>query len=138
MAKRYDAMDRGTGVAINYAKVVGLVVLLVGIVGLIMGDANYLLGLFNVELLEDIVHLATGGLMAYVGFVARDNRLARTVVGALGVVYLLVAILGFVDPTLFGLLNLGYTTADNILHLALGVLGIIVGFFLPDRAGATV
>ena len=132
MAKQYDRVDSQPGVARNYAKVVGAAVLLIGILGLVLGDQ--LFGLLNIELPEDIVHLATGGLMAYVGFAQRDNRLARTVVGALGVVYLLVGIIGFIDPTLFGVLEIGYTWADNLLHLVLGVLGIIVGYFLPDTA----
>ncbi len=138
MARRYDATETRTGVATNYARIIGIVVLLVGVVGLLLGDAQRLLGLFNIELIEDIIHLVTGGLMAYVGFAQRDNRLARTVVGALGIVYLLVGIIGFISPTLFGLLNLDYTLADNLLHLGLGVLGIIIGYFLPDATTATV
>jgi hypothetical protein len=50
------------------------------------------------------------------------------VVGALGVVYLLVGVLGFVLPTLFGLLRHGYSVADNLIHLALGVLSLVVAF----------
>lgn len=138
MARRYDATEIQSGVARNYAKVIGVVVLLVGVVGLLLGDAQRLLGLFNIELLEDIIHLVTGGLMAYVGFAQRDNRLARTVVGALGVVYLLVGIIGFISPSLFGLLELGYNLADNLLHLGLGILGIVIGYFLPDTNAATV
>src|SRR4028119_629330 len=102
MAKQYDSMNNEPGVAINYARIIGAVVLLVGILGILFGNPR-ILG-FNSDILEDIIHLGTGGLMAYVGFAQRDNRLARTVVGALGVVYLIVGILGFVDPSLFGLI----------------------------------
>jgi hypothetical protein len=107
-----------------YAKIVGVVVLLVGVVGLIMGDPEEgLFGLFNVDIVEDIVHLATGGLLAYVGF-AGTNRAVKSVVTALGVVYLLVGVMGFIVPGLFGLLPHGYSLADNILHLALGALAL--------------
>jgi hypothetical protein len=47
------------------------------------------------------------------------------------VVYLLVGVLGFVIPMLFGLLPNGYSIVDNLIHLALGVGGIVVGFLLP-------
>ena len=107
-----------------YAKVVGVTVLLVGIVGLIIGDPkDGLLGLFNVDIVEDIIHLGTGGLLTYVGF-AGNAGLVKNVVLGLGVVYLAVGLIGFAVPELFGLIPHEYNIADNILHLALGVLGI--------------
>ena len=111
----------------TYAGVVGVVVILIGVVGLLLGEQS-LLGLVNIDIVEDIVHLVTGGLLAYVGFGQRDEGLARSVVGGLGVVYLLVGVLGFIIPFLFGLLPHGYSIVDNIIHLALGVAGIAVAF----------
>lgn len=117
-----------------YAGVVGVVIILIGVVGLIAGEQP-LLGLVNIDILEDIIHLATGGLLAYVGFGQRDVALARGVVGGLGVIYLLVGVLGFIVPMLFGLLPHGYSIVDNIIHLTLGVLGIVVAF--SSQGGAT-
>jgi hypothetical protein len=35
---------------------------------------------------------------------------------------------------MFGLIPHGYETVlDNLIHLTLGVLGIVIGFFLPSR-----
>ena len=113
----------------QYAQAVGVIIILIGVLGLLLGD-QLLFGLLNIDIVEDIVHLATGGLMAYVGFTRTDLGVARNVVGGLGVVYLLVGLLGFVVPNLFGLLPHGYTIADNLLHLALGALGIAVGWFV--------
>ena len=118
----------------TYAGVVGVVVILIGVVGLIAGEEP-LLGLVNIDIVEDLVHLLTGGLLAYVGFGQRDEGLARNVVGGLGVVYLLVGVLGFAIPMLFGLLPHGYSVVDNVIHLALGVAGIAVAFL--SRGGAT-
>jgi hypothetical protein len=118
----------------TYAKVVGIVIILVGVVGLIAGEEP-LLGLFNIEIAEDIVHLLTGGIMAAVGFGVRDTNVVRTVVGVIGVVYLLVGVLGFLAPGLFGLLPAhGYSLADNLLHLVLGVLGVAVAWLIPTTA----
>lgn len=117
----------------TYAGVVGVVVILIGVVGLLAGEEP-LLGLVNIDIVEDIVHLLTGGLLAYVGFGQRDEGLARGVVGGLGVVYLLVGVLGFVAPMLLGLLPHGYSIVDNIIHLTLGVAGIAVAF--ASRGGA--
>ena len=105
----------------------GVVIILIGVVGLLAGEEP-LFGLVNIDIVEDLVHLLMGGLLAYVGFGQRDEGLARNVVGALGVVYLLVGVLGFVIPMLFGLLPHGYSVLDNIIHLTLGVLGIAVAF----------
>ncbi len=116
----------------TYAGVVGAAIILIGVVGLLAGEEP-LLGLVNIDIVEDLVHLLTGGLLAYVGFGQRDEGLARNVVGGLGVVYLLVGVLGFVIPMLFGLLPHGYSIVDNLIHLALGAAGIVVAFLLPGR-----
>ena len=133
MSKQYGAAPESDNVR-NYAKVLGIVLLVVGVLGLVLGST--LFGIFNSDLLEDIIHLGSGALMAYVGFALRDNSLARTLVGGLGVVYLLVGLLGFVVQNLFVLIPTGYTLADYLLHLALGILGIVVGFLLPRSAAA--
>ena len=117
----------------TYAQILGVVLILVGIVGLVLGDQVFL-GILNIDILEDIVHLLTGGLLAYVGFGRLDAGLARTLVGVLGVIYLVVGILGFIVPMMFGLIPSGYTVFDNLLHLALGVLSIAVAWLLQPGA----
>ncbi len=119
----------------TYAQILGVVLLLLGVVGLLLGERS-LLGLVNIDVVEDMVHLLTGGLLAYVGFGQRDEGIARSVVGALGAVYLLVGVLGFIIPMLFGLLPHGYSVVDNLIHLALGVLSLVVAFALRGSATA--
>jgi hypothetical protein len=104
---------------------VGAVLLLVGVLGLILLGEGLLLGILNMDITKDIVHILTGGLLAYVGFGQADEGLARNVVGALGVIYLLVGVIGFIVPMLFGLIPSGYTLFDDLLHLGLGVLSLI-------------
>ena len=120
----------------RFAQILGVVLILVGIVGLLLGDRVWL-GILNVDIVEDIVHLVTGGLLAYVGFSGIDLSTARSVVLALGVVYLVVGIVGFVVPMMFGLIPHGYTYFDDILHLALGVLGLVVALTSPRGATGT-
>ncbi len=123
-----------------YAGIVGLSLILIGVVGLLLGERS-LLGVLNIDIVEDLVHLASGGLLAYVGFGQRDAGLLRNVVGGVGVVYLLVGLLGFVTPSLFGLLPSGYSIVDNLVHLAGGALGIAVALaawvLWPPRRQAT-
>jgi len=106
---------------------------LIGVGGLVLGEKS-LLGVLNIDIAEDIVHLVTGGLMAAVGFRGSDSAV-RSVVGGLGIVYLIVGVLGIFVPDMFGLLPSEYETVlDNLIHLSLGVLGIVFGFFVGRRS----
>ncbi len=106
-----------------YARVVGPTVILIGIVGLVLGNRP-IGGALNIDLIEDIIHLSTGGLLTVLGFAPVEDRVVRAGVGGLGVVYLAVGVVSFLVPDLFGLIPHEYSGLDNAIHLALGVLGI--------------
>jgi hypothetical protein len=120
----------------RFAQILGVVLILVGLVGLVLGNRVWL-GILNVDIVEDIVHLGTGALLAYVGFGRTDLPAARSVVLALGVIYLVVGILGFVVPMMFGLIPHGYTIFDDLLHLALGGLSLAVALSAPRGSRQT-
>jgi hypothetical protein len=109
----------------TYAQLVGVVLVLLGVIGLLLGEQR-LFGLLNVDLLEDLIHLASGGLLIYAGLPRRNARFTRGVVGALGAIYLLIGVLGFIIPFLFGLLPHGYSGLDNLIHVALGILNLLI------------
>lgn len=133
--------------------VVGIVFLLVGILGFIPGiTSNYgqmmfaghnsealLLGLFQVSVLHNIVHL----LFGVVGIAcARTYSGSRNYLIWGGVIYLILWIYGLVvghdSAANFVPLNVW----DNWLHLLLGIVMIALGWFLSravtDRADARV
>jgi hypothetical protein len=119
----------------DYAKWMGITIVAIGVLGLVMGE-GLLAGVINIDILEDVVHLVTGGLMAYAGFAGRNVRdvpMVRTVVGGIGAAYVLVGVLGMLTPTLFGVLRHGYTSLDNGLHLVLGTAGIAVAWLAVGR-----
>lgn len=67
----------------NYARVVGSVLVLVGLVGL-----TSLAGLFflpKLNLVESFFHVSVGLMFVYVGFLHRDAEVLRSVMGGLGV-----------------------------------------------------
>jgi hypothetical protein len=115
----------------RYAQIVGLVVLLLGVGGLLLGERS-LLGALNIDIAEDVVHIVTGGLLAYLGFTAANVTTLRTTVGVIGMLYLLVGVIGFFAPTLFGLLPHGYSIVDNLVHLALGLATVWVASRAKD------
>lgn len=121
----------------QYAQIVGIVLLLLGVAGLLLGD-GILASALNIDLTEDLVHLVIGALFVYLGFAKVDNATVKTVVGAVGAVLILVGIIGFIDPKGFGLIPSGWTVIDNIIHLLLGLLGVAVGFLLDRDTTVTV
>jgi hypothetical protein len=115
----------------------GVGFLLVGVLGLVQGGmsmeadpslAPKLIGIFPVNVLHNVVHLAFGvwGLAA-----ARTHGAARTYCRAAGVIYLVLTCLGYFVPNGFGFVPLG--GPDVLLHLVLGLLLAGVGFTAPAR-----
>jgi Domain of unknown function (DUF4383) len=120
-----------------YATVVGTVLTIAGIVGFFYsasfgspGEVDKVLGIFDVNGWHNVVHLVTGllGLVA-VGYAAREYALG------LGLVYLVVAIWGFVigsGESILGVVPVN--SDDNVLHLLLGVLGLAAGLATPTQS----
>ena len=111
----------------NVARIFGAVFVLVGILGFALGGFGmteyHLLGLFPVNALHNAAHL----LIGVWGLVAGGSAAGATSYCKLtGVLYLLLTVVGFVDPTGFGLLPLGGN--DRWLHLVLGIVLAYVGF----------
>ncbi len=129
----------------NVARLVGIVFLLVGILGFVPGVTTELydgldfagddseaelLGLFQVSVLHNIVHLLFGvaGLA-----LAGTASGARTFLIGGGAIYLVLWLLGLVG----GLDWLPTNTADHWLHLVLGVGMIGLGVALTRGRVAT-
>jgi hypothetical protein len=121
------------------ALVFGIVFLLVGVAGYLtpggmdmsVDPAAMLLGLFPVNMLHNAVHVAFGlwGVLASRSFAGARNY-AR--IG--GVIYLVLAVLGFVAPTGFGFVPLG--GHDIWLHAVLGIGLLVAGFTVKDEVAA--
>jgi hypothetical protein len=123
------------------ALAVGAVFLLVGILGFIPGvTANYdqltfaghhseaaLLGLFNVSILHNIVHLAFG--VAGIAL-ARSFRAARSYLIGGGAVYLVLFLYGMVIDHNSTMNFVPVNNADNWLHLGLAIAMIALGVLL--------
>src|ERR687885_2409904 len=133
----------------SVAMLVGLVFLLVGILGFIPGITTHysdlkfaghnsqakLLGLFQVSVLHNIVHLLFGvaGLA-----MARTWETARTYLIGGGIIYLALWLYGLIVGQDSGANFVPMNTADDWLHFALGAGMITLGFVTTrERAPAT-
>ena len=124
--------------------IVGVVFLIVGVLGFIPGITTSfdtitfaghnsqakLLGLFQVSILHNIVHLLFGvvGVAA-----ARTAAAARSYLIVGGVIYLVLWIYGLVIDKSSGANFVPLNNADNWLHLVLGVGMIALGAALARR-----
>jgi hypothetical protein len=152
-ATGYDtAADKAAATVRNAAKAVGAVFLLVGILGFIPGithgiypiewighDGNdKLLGIFKVSVLHNVVHLLFGiaGLS-----MAKNYKSASSYLIGGGAIYLVLTVFGWLIDQKSDINFVPLNTADNWLHLALGILMIALGLIggraaKGDRDGA--
>jgi hypothetical protein len=135
-AAPYDRRDRRTP-AQWYCLLAGLSLLLAGIGGFI-SDATFDTGSelqgdtflgFEVNGWHNLVHLASGLLL----LAASPKRAsARATAIGFGLVYGVVTIIGLIDGNdVLGILPVN--PADNVLHIALSLLGLIAGFMSRGR-----
>src|SRR5687768_14967648 len=115
--------------AVTVCKIAGFVLIVVGLAGF---AAPGLLGM-HLTPIHNVVHLATGGLALYFGFVA--PRGARGFAIAFGSIYLLLGIAGFLAPQLVarvighdGAVDAGMLLPDNIVHVLLGAGFLVTGW----------
>jgi hypothetical protein len=110
----------------TFAIVLGAVLLLVGIIGFFMDPV---IGIFHVNALHNWIHVLSG-VVLLIGGLAANGQYAKTINIVFGVVYGLVAILGFAGilvPTL-----LEAQMSDNVLHIVIALVSLGVGLFVKD------
>jgi len=126
------------------AVVFGVVFILAAIAGLIAPGgmamqptdpttAAKALGVFPVNLLHNVVHLAFG-IWALAASRSWGGSKQFFVVG--GYIYIVLTVLGFLSPAGFGLVPLG--GADIGLHCLLGVVMLAIGYISKPVAATTI
>jgi hypothetical protein len=125
-----------------YALTFGATLVIAGIVGFFYtadfstgtgaaapGNSDALIGVFDVNGWHNVVHILSGAIgLAVAGSWVGARRYAY----AFGLIYLLVAAIGFAlgdGHAIFGLVIVN--TADNFLHVAIAVLGLLAAVASP-------
>ncbi|MGH3711903.1 MAG: DUF4383 domain-containing protein [Micromonosporaceae bacterium] len=112
--------------------VLGAVFVLVGLLGFAVSgghpaagqEGGLLLGIFEVNLLHNLVHLVVGA--ALIGGAIAGVRISRVVNAAVGAVYVVVGLVGLM--IIGGAMDLiALNGADNALHLVAGLALLAVG-----------
>ena len=119
----------------------GIVFLAIGILGFVPGVTTtgadgmpMLLNIFMVNTAHSAVHIASGIVFLLASMAGAGP--ARLWFKIFGLVYAVVAILGFMTPNglLLGLIS--NNPADTWLHVVLAVLMLAIGFGSPKQAAA--
>jgi Domain of unknown function (DUF4383) len=122
-----------------YATFVGGALVIAGIIGFFYsaslgspGEVDDVFGILAVNAWHNIVHILTGAIgLLVAGYAAREYALG------LGVVYILIAIWGFIIGSGDSILGfIPVNTEDNFLHLILGLLGVAAGLATPAEETA--
>ena len=112
----------------------GIVFLAVGILGFVPGVTNneMLLGIFMVNTAHSVVHIVSGAIFLIASMSGAGA--ARIWFQIFGVIYAVVAILGFMNPSgpLLGMIS--NNPNDTYLHVVLAVLMLAIGFLSPKQA----
>jgi heme/copper-type cytochrome/quinol oxidase subunit 4 len=143
----YAARDTAIGPAQKIARLYGVVFLLFGILGFVPGITTHysdmsfaghasgamLLGIFQVSVLHNIVHLLYGlaGLA-----MARAERTAETYLIVGGIIYAVLWIYGLIVGRDSSANFVPLNTGDNWLHFVLAVTMIAAGLYARRRATA--
>lgn len=118
------------------AVITGILFVAAGILGFVPGITTdgHLLGVFRVDALHNLVHIASGVVAFIVG--RTSEYASRRYFQIFGVVYGLVAVLGFfyLDQPLLGIM--AHNTADLVLHIAIAAASLYLGFMYTERRGA--
>ncbi len=108
----------------------GVVFVVVGLLGFIPNPIVGTNGIFVTNTIHNLVHLISGILFLIIGFSAAGSSSSALII--FGVVYGLVAILGFIGQTT--ILGLGSVNLyDNVLHVVLALAFLIGGFATKSK-----
>jgi len=113
----------------NVALILSIIFIAVGLLGFIPNPIVGEGGIFHTDTLHNLVHIISGALFAIVAIASPAN--APMFMKIFGVVYFLIGVVGLFslgeDGTGMALGFLHVNSADNYLHLALGVVIFLAG-----------
>jgi hypothetical protein len=110
------------------AKVFGVVFLAIGVLGFVpaLTPDDHLLGIFHVNAIHNVIHLASGAVALTAGM--SSVAASRLYFQVFGIVYGLVTVLGFIygDKDILGLV--ASNAGDTVLHIIITTSALVLGF----------
>ncbi len=110
----------------KWAKVLGVVVIIVGVIGFFANPLVGMMGYFHTNTALDIVYIVLGLVLVLCG----TDEKAKLWLKIVGIIYVLLAIIGFMmmkGATVASVFGLQVNGAANWLHLVVGVVMFLAG-----------
>ncbi len=129
-------MSNNNSLAMGWAALAGVVLLLAGAVGflntsLVGSGENALL---RTDTVHNLVHVLTGLVALTIAVGLKGSQLVNAVIG-FGVLYVVIFVAVIVSPDLFGLFSVSANAPIHVVHAAVAVVSLGVG--LMARGGST-
>lgn len=125
-----------TSLAMAWAALAGVVLLLAGAVGFLntslVGTSEN--ALLRTDTVHNLVHVLTGLVALTIAFGTKGTQQVNAVIG-FGVLYVIIFVAVLVSPNLFGLFSVSANAPIHLIHAAVAVVSLGVG--LMARSGNT-
>ena len=125
-----------TNTAMGWATLAGIVLIAAGLLGFlntsIIGSSSG--ALIATDTIHNVVHLLTGLIALYIAFGLKGPQQATAVLG-FGVLYVIIFVAVLASPTLFGIFSVAANAPIHVIHAAVAVVSLAVGYMA--RGGAT-
>jgi hypothetical protein len=91
--------------------------------------------LVRTDNVHNIVHIVTGLIALYIAFGLKGEQQANGVLG-FGVLYLIIFLAVLVSPNLFGIFSVPSNAAVHVIHGALAIVSLAVGYMARNQTSA--
>jgi Domain of unknown function (DUF4383) len=129
---------RTTNLAQAWMALVGLVLLAAGLIGFLntplAGSSSG--ALLQTDTVHNLVHLLTGLLALGIAFGLKGEQQVNAVLG-FGVLYVIIFVAVLVSPNLFGLFTVSANASIHVIHAAVAIVTLAVGFMARSSATQT-
>ena len=126
-----------TNTTMGWATLAGIVLVAAGLLGFlntsIIGSASG--ALIATDTIHNIVHLLTGLIALYIAFGMKGAQQATAVLG-FGVLYAIIFVAVLVSPTLFGIFSVAANGPIHVIHAAVALVSLAVGYMARSASPA--
>lgn len=124
-----------TNTAMSWATLAGIVLVAAGLLGFlgtsIIGPGDS--ALVRSDTIHNVVHLLTGAIALYIAFGLKGEQQVNALLG-FGILYVVIFVAVVVSPTLFGIFSAPANTAVHVIHGAVALVSLAVGYMARGSA----